>query len=112
MSTKITIKFVLTGKLGLCYRKSPEYLYALPNPQFLSTLGVVGGGVGALLFALEQSVKASGSEAHPHHQPWSHDGWFSSLDHARYVFSFCMNPYSVFPSQALLGLFFVHSSTC
>ncbi|KOB67073.1 Cytochrome c1, partial [Operophtera brumata] len=49
---------------------------------FLSTLGVVGGGVGALLFALEQSVQASSGEAHPHHQPWSHDGWFKSLDHA------------------------------
>ncbi|KAL0822308.1 hypothetical protein ABMA28_004415 [Loxostege sticticalis] len=48
----------------------------------LSTLGVVGGGVGALLFALEQSVQASGSEAHPPHQPWSHDGWFKSFDHA------------------------------
>ncbi|XP_075978803.1 cytochrome c1 [Anticarsia gemmatalis] len=49
---------------------------------WLSTLGVVGGGVGALLFALEQSVQASGSEAHAPHQPWSHDGWFKSLDHA------------------------------
>ncbi|XP_063382317.1 cytochrome c1, heme protein, mitochondrial [Cydia fagiglandana] len=48
----------------------------------LSTLGVVGGGVGALLFALEQSVQASGSEAHPPHQPWSHNGMFQSLDHA------------------------------
>ncbi|KAH9638551.1 hypothetical protein HF086_000952 [Spodoptera exigua] len=49
---------------------------------WLSTVGVVGTGVGALLFALEQSVQASGSEAHPPHQPWSHDGWFKSLDHA------------------------------
>ena len=38
--------------------------------------------MGALLFALEQSVQASGSEAHPYHQPWSHNGWFSALDHA------------------------------
>lgn len=42
----------------------------------------MGGGVGAVLFALEQSVEASGSEAHPYHLPWSHDGWFKSLDHA------------------------------
>ncbi|XP_047993217.1 cytochrome c1-2, heme protein, mitochondrial [Leguminivora glycinivorella] len=48
----------------------------------LSTLGVVGGGVGALLFALEQSVQASGSEAHAPHQPWTHNGMFQSLDHA------------------------------
>lgn len=48
----------------------------------LSTLGVVGGGVGALLYALEQSVKASGTEAHPPHNPWSHKGVISSLDHA------------------------------
>lgn len=56
-----------------------------PHFQLLSTLGVVGGGVGALLFALEQSVQASGGEAHSPHQPWSHDGWFKSFDHARYV---------------------------
>ncbi|CAH2090838.1 unnamed protein product [Euphydryas editha] len=49
---------------------------------WLSTLGVVGGGMGALLFALEQSVEASDDRAHVFHQPWSHDGWFQSLDHA------------------------------
>lgn len=53
--------------------------------QLLSTLGVVGGGVGALLFALEQSVQASGSEAHASAMPWSHNGWFASMDHARYL---------------------------
>ncbi|GBP58491.1 Cytochrome c1, heme protein, mitochondrial [Eumeta japonica] len=56
--------------------------YGVATTQLLSTLGVVGGGVGALLFALEQSVQASGNEAHPPHQPWSHDGWFKSFDHA------------------------------
>lgn len=45
---------------------------------------MVSGGVGALIYALEQSVKASGAlEAHKYEQPWSHKGWFDSLDHAR-----------------------------
>lgn len=38
--------------------------------------------MGALLFALEQSVQASGTEAHPYHQHWPHDGWFQAMDHA------------------------------
>ncbi|CAH0398878.1 unnamed protein product [Chilo suppressalis] len=73
-----------TGIVGpqVCQLSTSSQGWTRNRKLLLSTLGVVGGGVGALLFALEQSVQASGSEAHPPHQPWSHDGWFQSLDHA------------------------------
>lgn len=51
--------------------------------QLLTTLGAIGGGVGTLIFALEQSVSASGTEVHPPHYKWSHSGLLSSFDHAR-----------------------------
>ncbi|KDR15800.1 cytochrome c1, heme protein, mitochondrial [Zootermopsis nevadensis] len=47
-----------------------------------ATLGIVTGGTGALLLALEQSVRASELELHPPNNPWSHKGFFSSLDHS------------------------------
>lgn len=49
---------------------------------FLTTVGVIGGGAGALVFALDQAVKASELELHPPKYPWSHSGYFQSLDHA------------------------------
>jgi len=51
--------------------------------QLFATLGIVTGGTGALVFALDQSVKASELELHPPKNPWSHNGFFSSLDHSR-----------------------------
>ncbi|XP_063392466.1 uncharacterized protein LOC134677962 [Cydia fagiglandana] len=50
----------------------------------LSTLGVIGAGAGALLYALENAVEAGMyvDAAHIPHQPWTHDGWTQSLDHA------------------------------
>lgn len=50
--------------------------------QFFASVGAVAGGAGALLFALDQSVQASGSEVHPTKMPWSHNGLIASLDHA------------------------------
>jgi len=50
--------------------------------QLLTSLGVIAGGAGALIFALDQSVKASGTEVHPAKLPWSHNGLLSSFDHA------------------------------
>lgn len=44
--------------------------------------GLAVGGAGALLYALESSVSASGSEVHPPANNWSHSGIISSLDHA------------------------------
>ncbi|XP_018325428.1 cytochrome c1, heme protein, mitochondrial [Agrilus planipennis] len=49
--------------------------------KILSTLGVITGGLGALLFSLDQSVKASDLELHPPKNPWSHKGLFNALDH-------------------------------
>jgi ubiquinol-cytochrome c reductase cytochrome c1 subunit len=51
--------------------------------QLFATLGIVTGGTGALLLALDQSVRASELELHPPKYPWSHRGYFSSLDHSR-----------------------------
>lgn len=42
------------------------------------------GGAGALLYALESSVSASGDNLHAPKQNWSHNAnLISSLDHAR-----------------------------
>lgn len=49
---------------------------------FLTTVGVIGGGAGALVFAIDRSVKASDLELHPPKYPWNHRGYFQSLDHA------------------------------
>lgn len=49
----------------------------------VSCLGVAVGGVGALIYSLEQSVKAFEMIAHPPHYPWSWEGFVNSLDHAR-----------------------------
>lgn len=46
-------------------------------------MGMLAGGAGALVYALEQSVQASGTEVHAPAQPWSHSGIISSLDHSR-----------------------------
>ncbi|KAF7282729.1 cytochrome c1 [Rhynchophorus ferrugineus] len=48
----------------------------------LGSLGVLAGGAGALIVALDRSVRASDLELHPPKNPWSHNGWFKSLDHA------------------------------
>lgn len=54
-----------------------------------ATIGVLTGGVGALIGALEysisQAISASGTEVHPYKHPWSHNGPISSFDHARYA---------------------------
>jgi ubiquinol-cytochrome c reductase cytochrome c1 subunit len=51
--------------------------------QLFATLGIVTGGTGALLLALDYSVKATELELHPPKNPWSHSGFFASLDHSR-----------------------------
>ncbi|CAH1982051.1 unnamed protein product [Acanthoscelides obtectus] len=48
----------------------------------LGTIGMLAGGAGALLLALDRSVRASDLELHPPKHVWSHSGMFSSLDHA------------------------------
>jgi len=49
-----------------------------------AVVGAVAGGAGAIVLALDQSVKAADLQAHAPSNPWSHNGIFSSLDHARY----------------------------
>ncbi|KAI8120177.1 hypothetical protein FF38_09513 [Lucilia cuprina] len=50
--------------------------------KFIATIGALTGGVGALIYAMEQSVDASGTEVHPPAMPWSHNGLIAALDHA------------------------------
>ncbi|KAJ6641986.1 Cytochrome c1, heme protein, mitochondrial [Pseudolycoriella hygida] len=50
--------------------------------RLLASIGAVAGGAGALLFALDQSVQASGTEVHPSKMPWSHNGVIASFDYA------------------------------
>lgn len=48
----------------------------------LALFGSLVGGAAGLAYTLDQSVKASGLDLHAPHFPWSHDGHFSSFDHA------------------------------
>jgi len=48
----------------------------------LAGIGALAGGAGALLFALDQSVRASDVDLHPPKNPWNHKGLIASLDHA------------------------------
>ncbi|XP_065360461.1 cytochrome c1, heme protein, mitochondrial [Calliphora vicina] len=50
--------------------------------KLVATIGALTGGVGALIYAMEQSVDASGTEVHPPSMPWSHNGLIAALDHA------------------------------
>lgn len=56
--------------------------WARGKRSLLATIGALTGGAGALMFALDQSVRASDLELHPPKHTWSHDSWYSSLDHA------------------------------
>lgn len=49
----------------------------------MTCMGVAVGGIGALIYTLENSVKAFELIAHPPKYPWSFYGHISSLDHAR-----------------------------
>nr|CAD7593299.1 unnamed protein product [Timema genevievae] len=69
----------LASQAGLCLSVTPTPSH---TTHLYATLGIITGGTGALLFALDQSVKASDLELHPPKHPWSHKGYFSALDHA------------------------------
>ncbi|XP_025418145.1 cytochrome c1, heme protein, mitochondrial-like [Sipha flava] len=49
---------------------------------FLTSFGVLAGGGSSLIYALEQSIKASNDAALVPKQKWNHNGWFDTLDHA------------------------------
>ncbi|EDW50570.1 cytochrome c1, heme protein, mitochondrial [Drosophila sechellia] len=55
--------------------------WASGNKKLIGALGAITGGVGALIYALEQSVQASGGEVHSPAQLWNHKGLFDALDH-------------------------------
>ncbi|KYN20166.1 Cytochrome c1, heme protein, mitochondrial [Trachymyrmex cornetzi] len=48
----------------------------------LTCLGVTAGGISALIYALDSSVRAADLIAHPPTYKWDFYGWFNSLDHA------------------------------
>ncbi|KAK8722121.1 hypothetical protein OTU49_012485, partial [Cherax quadricarinatus] len=48
----------------------------------LGVMGVLGGGAAGMVYALNESVKASELELHCTTFPWPHNGYFSSFDHA------------------------------
>ncbi|GAB0088525.1 Cytochrome c1 [Sergentomyia squamirostris] len=50
--------------------------------RLLASMGMLAGGAGALVYALEQSVQASDAIVHSPKNPWNHSGLISSLDHA------------------------------
>ncbi|KAF2893985.1 hypothetical protein ILUMI_12181 [Ignelater luminosus] len=56
--------------------------WAKNKKTLLTTLGVLTGGAGALVLALDQSVRASDLELHAPKNPWNHKGPISALDHA------------------------------
>ncbi|XP_018397283.1 PREDICTED: cytochrome c1, heme protein, mitochondrial [Cyphomyrmex costatus] len=50
--------------------------------MLLTCLGVTAGGISALIYALDSSVRAADLIAHPPTYKWDFYGWFNSLDHA------------------------------
>uniref|UniRef100_U5ES96 Cytochrome c1, heme protein, mitochondrial n=1 Tax=Corethrella appendiculata TaxID=1370023 RepID=U5ES96_9DIPT len=50
--------------------------------RLATVAGLIGGGAATLLFALEKSVQASGTEVHPPKHVWAHTGLLNSFDHA------------------------------
>lgn len=45
---------------------------------------MAAGGAGILIYTLDKAVRAADVDLHPPKNPWSHNGFFNSLDHARY----------------------------
>ncbi|EAT36007.1 AAEL011871-PA [Aedes aegypti] len=76
---------LLSSKNGVTLQKVQQFSTSRPwtrSQKLATAAGIAVGGAGALLYALEQSVAASGTEVHPPELPWSHKGVFNSLDHA------------------------------
>ena len=66
--------------------------------QITGVLGTVAAGGVCLAGALQASVLAAELTLHPPQYPWSHNGLFSSLDHARYA-GFDSNASSIFQNK-------------
>lgn len=61
-----------------------HYYFATFYFQLCTALGLAVAGGSAILYALEQSVKAYDWPVHPPNYPWYHHGILNSYDHARY----------------------------
>ncbi|KAF6203273.1 hypothetical protein GE061_003691 [Apolygus lucorum] len=72
----------LSSSLQISNLSTATHGWSKGRKALLTTMGVCAGGAGMLIFALEKSIKAGELELHPPKQPWSHRGYFSSLDHA------------------------------
>lgn len=76
-------------------------------------MGLLAGGAGALLFALDRSVEASGADAHAPHNDWAHNGLIKSYDHARWgiavYYAICCINRSTLDVILTLSLSFVFS---
>lgn len=77
---------LLKSKTGPCLSQISSYSttreWSRGKKALLGSLGVIAGGAGALIIALDKSVRASELILHPPKNPWSHNGWFNGLDHA------------------------------
>ncbi|EDV43271.1 uncharacterized protein Dana_GF18408 [Drosophila ananassae] len=58
----------------------PGRTFFAGRPKLLGALGVLAGGAGLLIYALEASVDASSDCVHPPHQDWNHTGLLAALD--------------------------------
>lgn len=72
------------SKLYLLILFTYIYIHGFLMFQTTVCLGVTAGGLGAVIFALDNSVKASELIVHPPHYHWSFNGLFQALDHSRY----------------------------
>lgn len=61
---------------------SPSKPCSKNKKYVLTSLGVISGGVAALIYTLDRTVKASELELHAPHLPWFHKGLFNTVDHA------------------------------
>ncbi|XP_043288672.1 cytochrome c1, heme protein, mitochondrial [Venturia canescens] len=84
---KICRSGLLRANNGLLFNQGSQFStvgkdWSRGRKVLLSCLGVTAGGIGALIYALENSVKAFEMIAHPPKYGWDFYGWFKSLDHA------------------------------
>lgn len=73
------------GYLLLQVSKLSTATWSKGQKKIMATIGVLAGGAGALVYTLDQSVRAYDLVLHPPKLPWNHNGWFKGFDHARFV---------------------------
>lgn len=68
--------------LQVCQYSSEANFQWNIKKTFCTALGLAVAGGSAIIYALEQSVKAYDWPVHPPHYPWSHKPFLHALDHA------------------------------